>query len=139
MKNAALATSPIVQLNLPPQEVEPLNPKRLSAQPASVKAPNLLRITRAALAKSSLSNRWLAHMFGCSEQLVSAQLSDHSDDKHLSMRKLSRVDDAGFWREFLMLLAEDLGLRVIVVTPEQDQALRDVVAASANLQRANAL
>lgn len=129
------------QLNLPPQEVEPLNRKRLSTQPAqllSVKAPNLLSVTRRALANASLSNRWLAHIFGCSEQLVSAQLSDHSD-KHLSMRKLSRIDDAGFWREFLMLLAEDLGLEVIVVTPEQRAAIREVVAASANLQRVNPL
>jgi len=127
------------QLALGPMEVEPLNPKRLSTQPAAVKSPNLLRITRQALANAQLSNRWLAHIFGCSEQLISAQLSDLAEDKHLSARKLGRVDDAGFWREFLYLLAEDLGLRVIVVTPEQHQAIRDVVAASANLQRVNAL
>lgn len=128
-----------IQLNLPPQEVEPINSNRFSTKPETVSAPNLLKITRLAMERRRLSNRWLAHVFGCSEQLVGAQLSDHNEDKHLSMRKLSRVDDAGFWREFLMLLAEDLGLHIIVVTPEQHQAIRDVVAASANLQRVNAL
>lgn len=127
-----------MQRNLPPMEVEALYRERLSTAPLSVKAPNLLSVTRRALVAAKLSNRWLAHIFGCSEQLVSAQLSDHTD-KHLSMRKLSRIDDAGFWREFLMLLGEDLGLEVIVVTAEQKQAMRDLVAASANLQRVNSL
>ena len=55
------------------------------------------------------------------------------------MRKMSRVDDVVYWREFLDLLAEDLGYEVIVVTPEQKQAIRELIAASANLQRVNAL
>lgn len=128
-----------VQLNLPPAEVEPLNRERFSTQPARVCSVNLLRITRLALERSGLKKRWLAALFGVSEQLVGAQLSDDHDDRHLSMRKMGRVQEFGFWREFLYLLAEDLGLVIIIVTPEQKQAIREVLAASANLQRVNAL
>lgn len=123
------------QLNLPPVEVQPVN----RSQGKTVKSINLLKITRQALTKNGLSSRWLSSLFGCSEALISAQLSDHHEEKHLSMRKMGRIEESGFWTEFLMLLAEDLGLEVIVVTPEQKQAIRDVVSASANLQRVNAL
>jgi hypothetical protein len=96
----------------------------------------LLRITRAALERCNLSKRWVAeHVLHCSEQLAGKQLSDDNEDKHLSMRKMSRLEDAGFWREFLYLLAEDLGLDIVVVTREQRAALQTVVAASADLQR----
>jgi hypothetical protein len=131
--------SPIAQLNLPPTTVVSVNRSQPFGQPKQVVAVNLLRIVRQALVKSSLSQDWLSALFGCSKQLISAQLSDEQDEKHLSMRKMGRIDDAGFWKEFLLLLAEDLGLEVMVVTPEQKQAIRDVMAASANLQRVNAL
>jgi hypothetical protein len=131
--------SPIAQLNLPPTTVVSVNRSQPFGQPKQVVAVNLLRIVRQALVNSSLSQDWLSALFGCSKQLISAQLSDEQDEKHLSMRKMGRIDDAGFWKEFLLLLAEDLGLEVMVVTPEQKQAIRDVMAASANLQRVNAL
>jgi len=130
------------QLHIPPMEVEPLyRSVGQTVKPAArtVKSVNLLKITRQALEKSHLKHRWLASLFGCSEQLISAQLSDHAEDKHLSMRKMGRIEELGFWREFLHLLAEDLGYDVLVVTPDQKQAIRDLLAASANLQRVNAL
>lgn len=126
------------QLNLPPTKVEPINQsagKRLSTPERLVKPVNLLSITRRALVKCSLSQRWFAAVLGVSEQLASAQLADDRDDKHLSMRRLGRIEEPGFWREFLMLLAEDLGLTVVVLDAEQKQAAVDLQIASANYAR----
>jgi hypothetical protein len=125
-----------LQLNLPPMPVEALNPKRFSSSTAPLRTPNLLKVTRTALDKCDLKKRWLAALFGCSEQLIGAQLSDDQPEKHLSMRKMGRIDDAGFWREFLYLLAEDLGPEVVIVTPEQREAQTQLTAAAANYVRA---
>lgn len=137
--------APSVQLNLPPAEVQKVNQPsrmvnyatdgRLTPTIAPVKRVNLLRITREAIKRAHLSQTWFASALGISEPLVSAQLSDHAEDKHLSMRRMGRIDEAGFWREFLMLLAEDIGLTVVVLDAEQKQALTNLQTASAEWAR----
>jgi hypothetical protein len=67
---------------------------------------------------------------GIGESLLSAQLSDH-EEKHLSLRRLSRVPDVGLWKEFALLLLEDLGFTVIVLDQDQASAFHQLQAASA--------
>lgn len=126
------------QLNLPPTEVKAVNHVLNRFQVAPVKSVNWLRIARTARERAQLKLAAMAEMMGISEPLLSAQLSDHEDGKHLSMRRLGRVNDASFLREFALLLLEDLGLSVIVVTVEQKAALDRLQAASADYARVSA-
>jgi hypothetical protein len=137
--------SPSIQFNLPPALVEPLNrpvepinrpsEKRFNSSTKLAKPVNLLRIVRTALDRCSLSNRWFAAVIGVSEQLSSSQLQDDRDDKHLSMRRMGRIDEVSFWREFLLLLAEDIGLCVVVLDEEQHAALTSLQNSSATFAR----
>lgn len=130
------------QLYMPPTLVEPL-PRELNRLPespvkTSVERFNPLKCVRTTLDRLHLSQRWFAATLGISEQLVSAQLSDHNDDKHLSLRRLGRVEDVSFWKEFFLLGLEDLGFCVVLVTPEQKAALVSLQAASAHYTKVSA-
>jgi transcriptional regulator with XRE-family HTH domain len=140
------------QLRIPPMEVQAVNPPVNRSSAAAVNSPvktvNPLRWVREALKRARLSQTYFASALGISEPLVSAQLSEHNPDKHLSLRRMGGVDDVSFWREFCLLCLEDLGFRVVIMTPEQYEAHEHLVAsanqyarasASAQLQRVNAL
>jgi transcriptional regulator with XRE-family HTH domain len=140
------------QLHIPPMEVHSVNREvnRTSAAPVNspVNAVNPLRWAREALRRAGLSQTYFAAALGISEPLVSAQLSEHNTDKHLSLRRMRGVQEVSYWKEFFLLGLEDLGFRVVVMTQEQYEAHEHLVAsanqyarvaASANLQRVNAL
>jgi hypothetical protein len=136
------------QLNLPPAEVEPVNRQakanlRDSTAPAGystapVEAINPLRWVRQSIAKVGLSQRYMACAMGISEQLFSIQVLGQVDDKHLSLRRLGKVDDVNFWREFALLILEDLGFQVVVMDQEQHAAWKQLQVAQANWQRESA-
>jgi hypothetical protein len=113
-----------VQLNLPPTLVTTVNKR-----PPSVNRVNPLAWVREAILLSRLSQGYVAAAMGISEPLLSAQLSDHNDDKHLSLRRLARVDEAGFWCEFALCILESFGKHVIVMTQEQYEVHMAMVAA----------
>jgi hypothetical protein len=113
-----------VQLNLPPTEVTTVNKRT-----PSVNRVNPLGWVREAILLSGLKQGAMAYAMGISEPLLSAQLSDHNEDKHLSLRRLSGVDDAGFWCEFALCILESFGKRVIVMTQEQYEIHIAMVAA----------
>lgn len=123
-----------VQLNLPPTEVHPVSRtvNRPSLPPVTrpVNGLNPLRWVREALSRARLSQGYLAAAMGISEPLISAQLSEHAPGKHLSMRRLGRVQDTGFWREFALLILEDLGLAVVVMDRDQYQAYQHLATAA---------
>lgn len=102
---------------------------------APVNSVNTLRWVRESLRKCGLSQTYLAAAMGISKPLVSAQLSDHEPDKHLSMRRLGHVDDVNFWREFALLILEDLGFSVVVMDEDQRAAWHQLQVAQANYQR----
>jgi hypothetical protein len=68
----------------------------------------------------------MASYMGISTPLLSAQLSDMEPTKHLSIRRLMRITDPIFWQELALLILEDLGLSVIVVTPEDKAAVEGI-------------
>jgi hypothetical protein len=113
-----------VQLNLPPTEVTTVNKRT-----PSVNRVNPLGWVREAILLSGLKQGAMAYAMGISEPLLSAQLSDHNEDKHLSLRRLSGVDDAGFWCEFALCILESFGKHVIVMTQEQYEVHMAMVAA----------
>jgi transcriptional regulator with XRE-family HTH domain len=134
------------QLNLPPAEVEPINrqakatPRNLTGDSenltAAAKLINPLRWLRLARERAKLSQRYLASRMEISEQLLSAQLSDHEPDKHLSLRRLGRVPDRELWKEFFLLGLEDLGFKVVVMEPEQFEARNELQRAVVNYMKA---
>lgn len=116
------------QLSLGPMEVKPLNR-------SAVKSVNPLKCLREARVTVGLKLAAMASAMGISEPLLSAQLSDHDETKHLSLRRLGRVQDVGLWREFCLQMLEDCGFCVVIVTPDQKAALVDVQAACAAYAR----
>lgn len=126
------------QLNLPATLVESINPSIVAAtvpSTAPVDFINPLRWVREAIAKCGLSQRYMAAAMGISEQLFSIQVLGRTDDKHLSMRRLGHVDDVNFWREFALLILEDLGFTVVVMDQDQRAAWHQLQVAQANYQR----
>jgi hypothetical protein len=119
-----MSTRKSVQLNLPPLEVTSVNKRT-----PSVNRVNPLTWVREAILLSRLSQGYVAAAMGISEPLLSAQLSDHNDDKHLSLRRLAGVDDARFWCEFALCILESFGKHVIVMTQEQYEVHMAMVAA----------
>jgi hypothetical protein len=113
-----------VQLNLPPTEVTTVNKR-----PTAVNRVNPLGWVREAILLSGLKQGAMAYAMGISEPLLSAQLSDHNEDKHLSLRRLARVDEAGFWCELALCILESFGKHVIVMTQEQYEIHIAMVAA----------
>lgn len=131
------------QLTIGPLEVPSVNREvnRSQAAPVNqtVKTVNPLGWVRESLNRTRLSQTYLAAAMGISEPLVSAQLSEHNVDKHLSMRRLGRVEDVGFWKEFALLILEDLGFHVVVMNHAQYEAHGRMVAAANDYARVNAL
>jgi hypothetical protein len=119
-----------VQLTLGPMEVTTVNKPKLP-----VKNINPLAWVREAILLSRLSQGYMAAAMGISEPLLSAQLSDHNTDKHLSLRRLSRVDDEGFWCELALSILECFGKRAVVMTEEQYEIHMAMVAALADTAR----
>ena len=116
-------TATSFQLNLPPVEVKAINRKEgESAIP-------VLSMVRRARELCGLKQASMAAYMGISEPLLSAQLSDADTDKHLSLRRLSRVTVRDFWALFALLLIEDCGLSVQVLTPQERDALLDMHSA----------
>lgn len=141
-----------LQRPLPPMEVQPITPRVNRTQGETVKsvgkAVNPLRWLREALRRAHLSQTYLASAMGISEPLLSAQLSEHNTDKHLSLRRLAGAEDVTLWKEFCLLALEDLGFHVVVMDVEEYEAHQQLRAASLNYartasahlqQRANAL
>lgn len=124
-----------VQIPLPPALVQPVNPgvNRSAAQP--VKRVNPLAWVRGALLRTQSPQRWLAAVLDISEPLLSAQLSDHNADKHLSLRRLGRVEDVSFWKEFFLLGLEDLGFHVVVMDDAQYEAHQQLTASAVTYAR----
>jgi hypothetical protein len=112
-----------VQLNLPPLEVTKVN-RRLPVHHV-----NPLSWVREAIIRARLSQGYMAAAMGISEPLLSAQLSDHNEDKHLSFRRLSGVDDAGFWCALALCILESFGRRAVVMTEQQYEIHMAMVAA----------
>ena len=117
-----------VQINLPPTLVNPVNP---SHGRVKVKRLNPLNLVRRAREKCGMKLAAMAMSMGISEPLLSAQLSEQELTKHLSMRKLASVEDVNFWKEFALLILEDLGFSVVVMTPAEKSALAALQSASA--------
>lgn len=124
-----------MQRNLPPMLVNPVSPV---AAKVAVKRLNPLNLVRQAREKCGMKLASMADAMGISEPLLSAQLSEQEGTKHLSVRRMTGIEDVSFWREFALLILEDLGFTVVLVTPEQKSALTDLQAASAQYAKVSA-
>jgi hypothetical protein len=124
-----MSTRKSVQLNLPPLEVTSVHNRR------PVKGINPLFWVREAIIRARLSQTYMAAAMGISEALLSAQLSDHNEDKHLSMRRLGGVDDAGFWCSVALCILESFGKHAIVMTEQQYEIHMAMVAAMVDTAR----
>jgi hypothetical protein len=96
---------------------------------------NPLSWVREAIIRARLSQGYMAAAMGISEPLLSAQLSDHNEDKHLSFRRLSGVDDAGFWCALALCILESFGKRAVVMTEQQYEIHMAMVAALVDTAR----
>ncbi len=113
--------------------VEPLNPFASE----TVEYFNLNAVLRKTLSKTQRSNRWLASVFGQSEQLTQVQLADDHPEKHCSLRKLGRIGtrDKAFWKEFFLLGLNQLGFKVVVFDEAQYEAFYQLQASSAKFNQ----
>jgi hypothetical protein len=124
-----------VQIPLPPALVQSVNPGVNRSGAGAVKRVNPLAWVRGALVRSQLPQRWLAAVLDISEPLLSAQLSDHNTEKHLSLRRMGRIEDASFWKEFFLLGLEDLGFHVVVMDEAQYEAHQQLTASAVTYAR----
>lgn len=119
------------------RQIEAVNPPPVSTKPSG--PVNLHSVTRRAMQRAStdrerLTNRWLAAVCDSSEQAIGQQLADDLD-KNLPTRKMQRIRETGFWREFALLILEDLGLDAYVLEAEQRDAQYALLAAAAQYTR----
>lgn len=100
----------------------------VSGQPESVrKSLNPVEIAGQAMARCGLQGKVAASEMGISHSLFSRQFNPENATEHPSLKKMALLPHE-FWREFALLLCEDLGLAVGGPDAER-HALADLVAA----------
>lgn len=122
------AMSSIVQRNLPPMEVQRLSGSSESAR----KSVNPVLLATRALGKAGIASKSAASDMGISPSLFSRQFNVATEE-HPSLKRMGLLPRE-FWREFALLLCEDLGLTVNGPDVER-HALADVLEACASYVR----
>jgi hypothetical protein len=117
-----------VQLGIGPMEL-----KRVSAQPETPRnSVNPVALAVRAMGKAGLPAKVAAADMEISASLFSRQFNEATDE-HPSLKRMAGLPRE-FWREFALLLCEDLGLSVNGPDVER-HALADVLASCAHYVR----
>lgn len=116
------------QLGLGPMALQTLSGSPESAR----KFVNPTALACRAFAKAGISSKAAAVDMGISPSLFSRQFSETSEE-HPSLKRMGGLSRE-FWREFALLLCEDLGLSVAGPDTER-HALADVLQACAHYVR----